>query len=98
MNSFELVGIDGKQFEPLFHFSDEQLGSVGAVRKITTKTPGFPCRISLEDARPGEELLLLPCLHQPAASPYRASGPIVATGVCEGSAVALSSFMLARSA
>ena len=29
-----------------------------------------------EDASVGDELLLLPYLHQPAASPYRASGPI----------------------
>jgi len=40
------------------------------------KQPGFPCRISLVDAEPGEELLLLPYCHQPADSPYQASGPI----------------------
>jgi hypothetical protein len=32
--------------------------------------------VSLVDAEPGEELILLPWEHQPAASPYRASGPI----------------------
>jgi hypothetical protein len=35
-----------------------------------------PCRVSLVDAEVGEELLLLPWEHQPAHSPYRASGPI----------------------
>ena len=43
---------------------------------FATDTPGFPCRVSLVDADAGEELLLLPYAHQPAASPYRASGPI----------------------
>jgi hypothetical protein len=76
VNSFQLVGIDDGPFEPLFQLSDEQLRDLGAVRRTATEMPGFPCRISLEDARPGEELLLLPYLHQPAASPYRASGPI----------------------
>jgi hypothetical protein len=37
---------------------------------------GYPCRISLEDAPVGEEVLLLPFTHQDSRSPYRASGPI----------------------
>jgi hypothetical protein len=36
----------------------------------------FPCRVSLEDVDPGEELLLINYEHQPAHSPYRAKGPI----------------------
>ena len=39
-------------------------------------TPGFPCRVSLVDAEPGEEVLLVPFTHHDVASPYRASGPI----------------------
>ena len=74
--SFQLLGIDHEPFEPLFLLSDEQLKEQGAVRRIATESPGYPCRISLEDASVGEELLLLPYVHQPAASPYRASGPI----------------------
>lgn len=76
MHSFQLVGIDHTQFEPLFELSDEQLSQIGAERHIATKSPGFPCRVSLDDAKEGEELLLLPFVHQPAASPYHASGPI----------------------
>ena len=75
-HSFQLLGIDHQQFEPLFLLSDSELKARGAVRCIATESPGYPCRVSLEDARVGDELLLLPYLHQPAASPYRASGPI----------------------
>jgi len=32
--------------------------------------------VSLEDAEPGERLILLPFEHHPAHSPYRAAGPI----------------------
>jgi len=74
--SFQLSGIDHALFEPLFQLSDEQLQQHGAVRCFATESPGYPCRISLQDAEMGEELLLLPYWHQPAASPYRASGPI----------------------
>ena len=38
--------------------------------------PGFPCRVSLDDAEVGETLLLLPYEHHPVAGPYRSSGPI----------------------
>jgi len=75
-HTFQLIGIDHEQFEPLFDLTDEQLREHYAERRFATESPGYPCRISLEDAREGEELLLLPYLHQPATSPYRASGPI----------------------
>jgi hypothetical protein len=76
MSRFQLSGIPHEPFEHLFQFSEEQLRTLGAVRRVATEEPGFPCRVSLQDARVGEELLLLPYLHQPATSPYRASGPI----------------------
>ena len=38
--------------------------------------PLMPCRVSLEHAQPGEELLLLHFEHQPANTPYRASHAI----------------------
>ena len=76
MHSFQLVGLDHAAFEPLFKLSDEQLSRIGAESHVATANPGFPCRVSLEDANEGEELLLLPFVHQPAASPYHASGPI----------------------
>ncbi|HET7649079.1 MAG TPA: DUF1203 domain-containing protein [Gammaproteobacteria bacterium] len=74
--SFVLTGLEYGQFEPLFSLSDSQLAELGARRVIATHRPGFPCRVSLEDAAIGEELLLLPYVHHDVASPYRASGPI----------------------
>lgn len=76
MHSFQMIGLDHAEFEPLFALSDQELAQRGAERRRATQRPGFPCRVSLEDASEGEELLLLPYLHQAADSPYRASGPI----------------------
>lgn len=76
MDNFKLVGIDVTPFEGLFKLTDEQLKKYLVRRCHSTANHGFPCRVSLEDAREGEELLLLPFLHQPAATPYRAYGPI----------------------
>jgi Protein of unknown function (DUF1203) len=76
MHTFQLIGLDPAPFVPLFALSDTELAQIGAVRRIADESPGYPCRISLQDAQLGEELLLLPHVHQPALSPYQASGPI----------------------
>ncbi|WP_369916327.1 DUF1203 domain-containing protein [Xanthomonas sp. NCPPB 3005] len=76
MSSFVCVGLPAAPFALLFDLDDAQLHAHGARRVRADQTPGFPCRISLEDAQPGEDLLLLHYLHQPADTPYRAAGPI----------------------
>jgi hypothetical protein len=73
---FRFSGLDAAQFAPLFALDDEELASVGIRRVIADSNPGFPCRVTLEDAELGERLLLLPFEHQPAHTPYRAGGPI----------------------
>ena len=35
------------------------------------RTPGYPCRISLTDSQPGDELLLVNYEHHAVDSPYR---------------------------
>jgi hypothetical protein len=45
-------------------------------RRVVADGPGYPCRVSLADAAPGEELVLLHHVHHDVASPYRAAGPI----------------------
>jgi hypothetical protein len=76
MARFQLVGLEEAQFAGLFELDEAQLAQRGMRRQVADEAPGFPCRISLEDAAIGEELLLLSYAHQPADSPYRASGPI----------------------
>ena len=76
MHRWRLAGLDPAPFEPLFALTDDALQRLGAVRRTADSVPGFPCRVSLEDAPVGTELLLVPYEHHPARSPYRASGPI----------------------
>jgi hypothetical protein len=63
-------------FQPLFGLGDDELRLHGAVRMTADARPGFPCRVTLQDAEPGETLLLLNWRHHDVASPYRADGPI----------------------
>ncbi|MEP6883856.1 MAG: DUF1203 domain-containing protein [Gammaproteobacteria bacterium] len=74
--TFQIVGLPIEAFTPLFALTDRELAALNIRRMLATEKPGFPCRVSLSDAEVGEELLLLAYEHQPAQSPYRASGPI----------------------
>lgn len=76
MHGFQISGIDPRPFAALFELADADLAQLHARRVIADSQSGFPCRVSLVDAEPGDELLLLPFQHQAASSPYRASGPI----------------------
>ena len=76
MPAFQLVGLSSEPFAALFDLSSRELQERNARRVVADASSGYPCRVSLQDAKPGDELLLLPYDHQPADSPYRSSGPI----------------------
>lgn len=70
--SFRIKGLPAEQFNHLFALSDEELARHGAVRRIADeRSPGYPCRVSLTDSRPGDELVLVNFEHLPVDSPYR---------------------------
>ena len=69
---FRIRGLPAEQFAPFFSMSDEALAAQGAVRRIAdAREPGYPCRVSLSDSNPGDELILLNYEHHAVASPYR---------------------------
>jgi hypothetical protein len=74
--SFKFVGLPSETFPALFDLSNAELAARNACRMIADAKPGYPCRVSLVDAEPGETVLLVPYLHHDLPSPYRASGPI----------------------
>ena len=73
---YVISGLPVQPFQPLFGLGDAALHERGMVRQIADGKPGFPCRITLQDADPGETLLLLPWTHLDVDTPYRAGGPI----------------------
>ena len=74
--SFRISGLDSSAFNHLFGLSEAELERHAAKRYIATEKPGFPCRVTLEDAEPGESLLLVAYRHHTANTAYRAEGPI----------------------
>ena len=69
MMHFRIQGLPAENFAHLFALSDEELARSGAVRQIADGPR--PCRISLTDAKPGDELILINYEHHPVTSPYR---------------------------
>ena len=74
--SFQVSALDVNQFSHLFGRDDETLGRSGVLRVVVDEDPGYPCRVSLQDAPVGESALLLNFEHQTATSPYRSSHAI----------------------
>jgi len=70
---FRLSGLPAEPFNELFSLSDDALAERRAVRMVADSDSGFPCRISLTDARRGQTLILVNFEHQPANSPYRST-------------------------
>lgn len=69
--NFRITGLPLSEFAPLFSLSEQQLAARDAVRVVADGRSGYPCRVSLQDAKMGESLILLNYEHLPVASPYR---------------------------
>jgi hypothetical protein len=73
--SYKISGLEPSQFRHLVGLSDDELAAHNAVRVTASADRGFPCRVSLEDARAGEALILLHHVSHDVATPYRSATP-----------------------
>lgn len=76
MSNFQIVAQPFESFAHLFLLTDEALAAQGARRITVDHSPGYPCRVSLEDAEVGEQVILTPFRHHDVDSPYQSAGPI----------------------
>ncbi|WP_332819745.1 DUF1203 domain-containing protein [Sphingopyxis sp.] len=71
--TYSIRGLSPDRFAPLFAMDDAELAEHNARRVTAAADRGFPCRISLEDARMGEELILLHHTSHDVDTPYRSA-------------------------
>lgn len=71
--TYRITGLDPAQFARFFVMSDDELAHNLGRRVVADTGRGFPCRVSLEDARAGERLLLAHYTHHDVETPYRAA-------------------------
>ncbi len=73
---FQISALNIDQFSHLFGQDQEALARQGIRRIVVDNNPGFPCRVSLQDAEVGEKVLLMNYEHQPLPTPFRSSHAI----------------------
>jgi hypothetical protein len=84
--SFTVTSLPLEPFTPLFALDAAALAARGALRVVADARFAFPCRVTLDDAEPGETLILLNHQHQPADTPFRASHAIYVREAARASA------------
>jgi hypothetical protein len=72
MNGFRIRGLPAHDFSDLFRLSDDELKHRHA-RRMVAQDAGYPCRVSLTDATPGDAVILVNYEHHRVDSPYRSS-------------------------
>jgi hypothetical protein len=73
VTDFTVRGLSPELFQGLFELADEELVKQRARRLVADSKPGFPCRVSLQDAEPGEEVILTNFVHLPGESPFHST-------------------------
>lgn len=73
---FRITGLSPEPFRALYGLPEAELAKHRATRRIVDHKPGYPDRIELTDAEPGEAVLLVHHVHQPADTPFHASHAI----------------------
>lgn len=73
---FRITGLSADPFRHLYGLSDAELEGLGIRRYAADPSTSYTDRIEMRDARPGETVLLLNHVCQPADTPYRASHAI----------------------
>ena len=71
--TYSIQGLSPEPFAPLFALDDAGLAALNARRVTATADRGFPCRVSLEDAKAGEALILLHHMSHDVETPYRSA-------------------------
>ena len=70
---YKITSLDLNDFSHLFGLDEQTLAEQNVQRMTVTDKPGYPCRVTLEDAEIGESVLLLNYEHLPVESPYRSA-------------------------
>ena len=69
--TYRIEGLDPARFA-----DTEALIAEGAIRMTADSAGGYPCRVTLEDAEPGESVILLNYISADVPTPFRASHAI----------------------
>jgi len=69
--TYRIESLPSDAYAGLLGLGDEALAERGARRVTADSKPGFPCRVALEDAEPGERLILFNHVSHDVPTPFR---------------------------
>ncbi|HMI39737.1 MAG TPA: DUF1203 domain-containing protein [Sphingomicrobium sp.] len=84
--TYRISGLDPADFATLLGADAATLAAHNAMRVTAANKPGFPCRVTLEDAEPGESLILLNHVSHDVATPFRSAYAIYVREAAEQAA------------
>ncbi|MGZ8285167.1 MAG: DUF1203 domain-containing protein [Allosphingosinicella sp.] len=71
--TYMIEGLPRDAYAGLLGLSDDELAQRNARRVTADSNPGFPCRVTLEDAEPGESLILFNHVSHDVPTPFRSA-------------------------
>lgn len=71
--TYRIEGLAREAYAGLLGLGDAELAERNARRVTATSRPGFPCRATLEDAEPGESLILFNHVSHDVPTPFRSA-------------------------
>jgi hypothetical protein len=71
--TYRIQGLSPAPFAAFFTMDDEALANCRARRIVAAADRGYPCRVSLQDARAGETLVLVHHVSHDVETPYRSA-------------------------
>lgn len=74
--AYRIHGLPPARYDGLFEMTDGELAERRAVRVTADKPGAFPCRVTLEDVEPGEQLVLVNHVSNDVDGPFRTSHAI----------------------
>lgn len=71
--TYRIEGLKRDAYANLLGLADDALAERDARRVTADSKPGFPCRVTLEDAEPGESLILFNHVSHDVPTPFRSA-------------------------
>jgi Protein of unknown function (DUF1203) len=71
--TYRIEGLQAEAYKGLLGLPDADLAAREARRVRADSKPGFPCRVTLEDAEPGESLILFNHVSHDVPTPFRSA-------------------------
>ncbi len=84
--TYRIEGLPSDCYSHLLGMSDRELEAHHGRRVRAESKPGFPCRVTLEDAEPGESLILFNHVSHDVETPFRSAYAIYVRETAAGPA------------